>query len=94
MLLILTGTALAAERNDPLVIELTDEQVAIIIHDCPRDELTTIELTQDQISIIVHNFPRVEITELTLGRIHLREDNTVELVAEGRTGVAPLTREE
>lgn len=94
LMLIIAGSALADTRTDPLVIELTDDQVAIIVHNCPRDELTTIQLTEDQIAIIIHNFPRVEITDLTLGRVHLREDNTVELVLEGRDSVAPLARSE
>lgn len=94
LLLTMAGNVLAEGRTDILVLELTDEQVSIIVHNCPRDETVTIDLTDDQISIIVHNFPRVEIRELTLGSIHLREDNTVELIREGDISVVPLSRSE
>lgn len=89
LLLILAGSALG-EREDFVLIELTEDQISIIVHNCPRDGEITIELTQEQIAIIIHNFPRVEIEELTLGREHLGEDNTVELILEGRAEVAPV----
>ncbi len=89
MLLVLAGSAFA-EREDFTTIELTEDQISIIVHNCPRDGEITIELTEDQIAIIVHNFPRVEIEELTLGREHIGDDNTVELAPAGRTGVAPV----
>jgi|GEM_PF-4458178 len=94
LLVLVAGSALAEERTDTIVIELTDEQIAIIVHNCPRDETVTIDLTPDQIAIIIHDFPQVEAREITVGRIHLREDNTVELMPEGRTGIAPLSRSE
>jgi len=89
MLLVLTGSAFG-QREDFTTIELTEDQISIIVHNCPRDGEITIELTEDQIAIIVHNFPRVEIEELTLGREHIGDDNTVELAPAGRTGVAPV----
>ena len=94
ILLITAGTVVAEGRGDPgpLLLELTEDQIAIIVHNCPGLETVSIELTEDQIAIIVHNFPQVEIEELNLGLDHLREDNTVELVLEGRTGVTPLSR--
>lgn len=89
VLLVFAGTALA-QRVNP-VIELTEDQIAIIVHNCPQNGEITIELTEDQIAIIIHNFPQVEITELTLGREHISRENTVELAPEGRTGVAPVS---
>ncbi len=89
LLLVIAGSALG-QREDLTVIELTEDQIAIIVHNCPQDGEITIELTEDQIAIIVHNFPRVVIEELTLGREHLSRENTVELVPEGRTGVSPV----
>jgi hypothetical protein len=72
VLVLVAGSALAEERTDTIVIELTEEQIAII----------------------VHNFPQVEARDITIGRIHLSEDNTVELIPEGRTGIVPLSRSE
>jgi hypothetical protein len=94
VLLSTAASSLAEGRTEPVAIELTEDQVAIIIHNCPRNEQIAIELTEDQISIIVHNFPQVEIEELILGRENIGENNIVELVADGRTGVTPLTRGE
>ncbi len=89
VLLVLAVPALGG-REDITTIELTEDQIAIIVHNCPQDGEITIELTEDQIAIIVHNFPQVDITELTLGREHLSRDNTVDLISEGRAGVAPV----
>ncbi len=89
LLLVLAGSALGQERENT-VIELTEDQIAIIVHNCPRNGEITIELTEDQIAIIFHDFPQVEIEELTLGREHIGDDNIVELAPAGRSGVAPV----
>jgi hypothetical protein len=94
ILIMMAGSALAEERTETVVIQLTDEQVSIIVHNCPRDETVTIDLTPDQIAIIIHDFPQVEAREITVGRINLLDDNTVELMPEGRTGIRALTRAE
>ncbi len=91
LLVVFAGTVLAEVENP--VIELTEDQISIIVHNCPRNGEITIQLTEDQIAIIVHNFPRVEIDELTIGREHISRENTVELEPLGRTGVAPVTRD-
>ncbi|MEA3265609.1 MAG: hypothetical protein U9P42_01520 [Candidatus Fermentibacteria bacterium] len=89
LMLVLAGSAFG-EREDFTSIELTEDQISIIVHNCPQDGEITIELTEDQIAIIVHNFPRAEIRELTLGREHISDDNIVELAPAGRTGIAPV----
>lgn len=86
---VFAGTAFGVQRENP-VIELTEEQVSIIVHNCPRDGEVTIDLTEDQISIIIHDYPEVEMEELTLGLEHLREDNTVELELAGRSTMVPV----
>ncbi|MCK5842170.1 MAG: hypothetical protein KAH31_08380 [Candidatus Sabulitectum sp.] len=89
LMLVLAGSAFA-EREDFTSIELTEDQISIIVHNCPRDGEITIQLTEDQIAIIVHNFPQVEIEELTLGRDHISDDNVVEIALAGRSGIAPV----
>ncbi len=89
LLFVCTGISTAQTRQGT-IIELNEDQVSIIIRNCPRDGEVTIDLTADQIAIIVHNYPQVEIDKLTLGPEHLRDDNTVELMLEGRTALVPV----
>ncbi len=89
LILVLAGSAFG-QREDFTTIELTEDQISIIVHNCPRDGEITIQLTEDQIAIIVHNFPQIEIEELTLGREHISDDNIVELAPAGRSGVTPV----
>ncbi|MCK5786401.1 MAG: hypothetical protein KAH54_07570 [Candidatus Sabulitectum sp.] len=89
LLLVIAGTALG-EREEITTIELTEDQIAIIVHNCPRGEEITIELTEDQIAIIIHDFPQVMVEEITIGTEHISSENTIDLTLAGRAGVAPI----
>lgn len=94
LLLFVFAGSVFARGEDPAVIQLTEEQISIIVHNCPRDGVITIDLTAEQIAIIVHNYPQIEIETLTLGKEHIGRDNMVELVVNRRSEMVPVVREE